>query len=158
VRLKRPAGNGSSARCAVIRQIMDDGKVLLVNLAKGRMGEDSSSLLGALLVTTIGLAAYSRADTAAPSRRDFFVYIDEFQTFTTLSLANMLAESRKYRVSFAMANQFLFQIEPDIRHVIFGNVGTLLSFRVGAEGAQSQGRQHVGAIVWPLSHAPGSGR
>src|ERR1700681_2400778 len=69
-----------------IRQIMDQGRVLLVNLAKGRMGEDSSSLLGALLVTTIGLAAYSRADAPASSRRDFFVYIDEFQTFTTLSL------------------------------------------------------------------------
>src|SRR5205807_5737853 len=70
-----------------IRQIMDRGNVLLVNLAKGRIGEDSCSLLGALLVTTIGLAAYSRADSPAASRRDFFVYIDEFQTFTTLSVA-----------------------------------------------------------------------
>lgn len=118
-----------------IRQIMDEGKVLLVNLAKGRMGEDSSSLLGALLVTTIGLAAYSRADSPGPSRRDFFVYIDEFQTFTTLSLANMLAELRKYRVGFTIAHQYLHQLEPDIRHAVLGNIGTLISFRVGAEDA-----------------------
>lgn len=118
-----------------IRQIMDEGKVLLVNLAKGRMGEDSSSLLGALLVTTIGVAAYSRADLPATSRRDFFVYIDEFQTFTTLSLANMLAELRKYRVGFTIAHQYLHQLEPDIRHAILGNIGTLISFRVGAEDA-----------------------
>jgi type IV secretory pathway TraG/TraD family ATPase VirD4 len=118
-----------------IRQIMDEGRVLLVNLAKGRMGDDSSSLLGALLVTTIGLAAYSRADAPGTSRRDFFVYIDEFQTFTTLALANMLAESRKYRVGFTIAHQFLNQLDPDIRHAVLGNVGSLLSFRVGAEDA-----------------------
>ena len=118
-----------------IRQIMDRGRVLLVNLAKGRIGEDSSSLLGALLVTTIGLAAYSRADSPAPSRLDFFVYIDEFQTFTTLSVANMLAELRKYRVGFTIAHQYLHQLEPDIRHAVLGNAGTLIAFRVGAEDA-----------------------
>jgi hypothetical protein len=77
---------------------MDKGQVLIVNLAKGRIGDDSSSLLGGLLVTTIGLAAYTRADTPIAKRRDFFVYIDEFQSFTTLALANMLSELRKYRV------------------------------------------------------------
>src|SRR5437764_4633704 len=118
-----------------IRQIMDRGNVLLVNLAKGRIGEDSSSLLGALLVTTIGLAAYSRADAPAASRRDFFVYIDEFQTFTTLSVANMLAELRKYRVGFTIAHQYLHQLEPDIRYAVLGNAGTLIAFRVGAEDA-----------------------
>jgi type IV secretory pathway TraG/TraD family ATPase VirD4 len=118
-----------------IRQIMDRGNVLLVNLAKGRMGEDSSSLLGALLVTTIGLAAYSRADSSAASRRDFFVYIDEFQTFTTLSLANMLAELRKYRVGFTIAHQYLHQLDQNIRHAVLGNAGTLIAFRVGAEDA-----------------------
>jgi type IV secretory pathway TraG/TraD family ATPase VirD4 len=127
-----------------IRQIMDEGKVLLVNLAKGRMGEDSSSLLGALLVTTIGLAAYSRADAPAASRRDFFVYIDEFQTFTTLSLANMLAELRKYRVGFTIAHQYLHQLEPDIRHAELGNAGTLISFRVGAEDAPYLTREFRG--------------
>src|SRR3984893_6612865 len=114
---------------------MDDGKVLLVNLAKGRIGEDSSSLLGGLLVTTIGLAAYSRADQPFQERRDFFVYIDEFQSFTTLALANMLSELRKYRVAFTVAHQYLHQLEPDVRHAVLGNAGTIISFRVGAEDA-----------------------
>src|SRR6185437_442620 len=118
-----------------IRKIMDDSGVLLVNLAKGRIGEDSSSLLGSLLVTTIGLASYSRADMSEAQRRDFFVYIDEFQTFTTLSVANMLAELRKYRVGFTVAHQYLHQLEPDIRHAVLGNAGTLIAFRVGAEDA-----------------------
>jgi type IV secretory pathway TraG/TraD family ATPase VirD4 len=124
-----------------IRRIMDEGKVLLVNLAKGRMGEDSSSLLGALLATTIGLAAYSRADLPAGRRRDFFVYIDEFQTFTTLSLATMLAELRKYRVGFTVAHQYLHQLDPAIRHAVLGNIGTVMSFRVGAEDAPYLARE-----------------
>jgi type IV secretory pathway TraG/TraD family ATPase VirD4 len=118
-----------------IRGILDDGKVLLVNLARGIIGEDSSSLLGSLFVTTLGLAAFSRADTSAQQRRDFFIYVDEFQTFTTRALANMLSEMRKYRVSFTLAHQYLHQLEPDIRHAVFGNTGTLISFRVGAEDA-----------------------
>src|SRR5205814_6022784 len=124
-----------------VRKAMDEGKVLLVNLAKGRLGEDSSSLLGGLLVTTIGLAAYSRADAPAASRRDFFVYIDEFQTFTTMSLANMLAELRKYRVGFTIAHQYLHQLEPDIRHAVLGNAGTLISFRIGAVDAPYLARE-----------------
>lgn len=118
-----------------LRRIMDDGKVLLVNLGKGRIGEDSSALLGGLLVTTIGLAAYSRADTPPASRRDFFVYVDEFQSFTTLAVANMLSELRKYRVGLTMAHQYLHQLEPEIRHAVLGNAGTLISFRLGAEDA-----------------------
>lgn len=118
-----------------IRKIMDDGGVLLVNLAKGRIGEDSSSLLGSLLVTTIGLASYSRADMPETQRRDFFVYIDEFQSFTTLALANMLSELRKYRVGFTIAHQYLHQLEPGVRHAVLGNAGTIMSFRVGAEDA-----------------------
>jgi type IV secretory pathway TraG/TraD family ATPase VirD4 len=124
-----------------IRRIMDEGKVLLVNLAKGRIGEDSSSLLGALLVTTIGLAAYSRADSPTAQRRDFFVYIDEFQSFTTLALANMLSELRKYRVGFTIAHQYLHQLEPDVRHAVLGNAGTIISFRVGAEDAPYLARE-----------------
>src|SRR5260221_2066952 len=116
-----------------IRRIMDQGQILLVNLAKGRIGEDSSSLLGGLLVTTIGLAAFSRADTPPVERRDFFVYIDEFQSFTTLALANMLSELRKYRVGFTLAHQYLHQLEPDIRHAVLGNAGSIISFRVGVE-------------------------
>ena len=118
-----------------IRRVMDEGKVLLVNLGKGKIGEDSSALLGGLLVTTIGLAAYSRADSSPESRRDFFVYVDEFQNFTTLAVANMLSELRKYRVGLTMAHQYLFQLEPEIRHAVLGNAGTLISFRLGAEDA-----------------------
>src|SRR6202048_600547 len=118
-----------------IRRVMDEGKVLLVNLAKGRIGDDSSSLLGGLLVTTIGLAAYSRADTPTAMRRDFFVYVDEFQSFTTLALINMFSELRKYRVGFTVAHQYLHQLDQDVRHAVLGNAGTIVSFRVGAEDA-----------------------
>src|SRR6266496_3553852 len=118
-----------------IRRIMDEGKVLLVNLAKWHIGEDSASLLGGLLVTTLGLAAFSRADTPPAERRPFFVYVDEFQSFTTLALANMLSELRKYRVGFTLAHQYLHQLEPDIRHAVLGNAGSIISFRVGAEDA-----------------------
>ncbi len=126
-----------------LRRIMDDGGVLLVNLAKGRLGEDSSSLLGGLLVTTIGLAAFSRADMPAEKRRDFFVYVDEFQSFTTLALVNMFSELRKYRVGFTVAHQYLHQLEPEIRHAVLGNAGTLISFRVGAEDAPLLEREFV---------------
>ena len=118
-----------------IRQVMDEGKVLIANLAKGRIGEDSSSLLGGLLVTTLGLAAYTGVDTPSANRRDFFVYIDEFQSFTTLALANMLSELRKYRVGFTVAHQYLHQLTPEIRHAVLGNVGTFISFRIGPEDA-----------------------
>src|SRR5450631_2138495 len=118
-----------------VRQVMDKGQVLIANLAKGRIGDDSSSLLGGLLVTTIGLAAYTRADTPSSERRDFFVYIDEFQSFTTLALANMLSELRKYRVGFTIAHQYLQQLEPDVRHAVLGNAGSIISFRVGVEDA-----------------------
>ena len=124
-----------------IRRIMDEGQVLLVNLAKGRIGEDSASLLGGLLVTTIGLAGYSRADTDPAERRDFFVYVDEFQSFTTLAVANMLSEMRKYRLGFTVAHQYLHQLEPDVRHAVLGNAGTIISFRVGAEDSPYLARE-----------------
>src|SRR6266851_3560695 len=126
-----------------IRGVMDEGKVLLVNLAKGRLGEDSSSLLGGLLVTSLGLAAFSRADMPAERRRDFFVYVDEFQTFTTLAVVNMLSELRKYRAGFTIAHQYLHQLEPDVRHAVLGNVGTLIAFRMGAEDAPYFEREFV---------------
>jgi type IV secretory pathway TraG/TraD family ATPase VirD4 len=129
-----------------VRQIMDEGKVLLVNLAKGRIGEDSSSLLGGLLVTTIGLAAFSRADVSPEQRRDFFVYVDEFQSFTTLAVVNMLSEMRKYRVGFSIAHQYLNQLEADIRHAVLGNVGTIISFRIGAEDSPYMVREFAGYV------------
>jgi type IV secretory pathway TraG/TraD family ATPase VirD4 len=129
-----------------LRRIMDEGKVLLVNLGKGRIGEDSSALLGGLLVTTIGLAAFSRADVQPDARKDFFVYVDEFQAFTTLAVANMLSELRKYRVSLAMGHQYLHQLEPEIRHAVLGNAGTVISFRLGAEDAGYISREFDGVF------------
>lgn len=124
------------ARPISFRRLMDQGGVLLVNLAKGRLGEDSASVLGGLIAATIGLAALSRADDRPESRRPFHVYIDEFQTFTTLSFANMLPELRKYGVSLTLAHQYLHQLEPNVRHAVLGNAGTLISFRVGPEDAR----------------------
>jgi hypothetical protein len=118
-----------------IRRIMDEGKILLVNLAKGQIGEDASSLLGGLLVTTIGLAAFSRQDTDAAARRPFYCYLDEFQNFTTLSVANMLSELRKYRIGMTVVHQYLEQLDPAVRHAVLGNTGTLISFRLGPKDA-----------------------
>jgi len=118
-----------------LRQIMDAGNVLIVNLAKGKIGEDSANLLGSLLVSTIGLAAYSRAEVAQGERSPFYLYLDEFQSFTTLSIANMTAELRKYGIGLTLAHQYLFQLEFDVRHAILGNAGTIISFRVGPEDA-----------------------
>jgi len=118
-----------------LRKIMDDGKILLVNLAKGKIGEDSATLLGALLVTTIGLAGFSRADSDPSTRRHHWVYLDEFQSFTTLSVANMLSELRKYDVGMILAHQYLSQLEPDVRDAVLGNAGTLITFRLGAQDA-----------------------
>lgn len=124
-----------------VRRLMDEGKILLVNLAKGRLGEDSANLLGALLVSTISLAAFSRAELPESARRDFFVYIDEFQSFTTLAVANMVSELRKYRVGLVLAHQHLHQLEPDVQHAVLGNVGTFIVFRVGAEDASLLSRE-----------------
>jgi len=117
------------------RPLMDEGKVLLVNVAKGRLGEDSAHILGGLLVSTLALAAFSRAEARPETRRPFFVYMDEFQSFTTLMLANMMGELRKYGIGLTLANQYFHQLEPDIRHAVLGNAGTLVSFRVGSEDA-----------------------
>jgi type IV secretory pathway TraG/TraD family ATPase VirD4 len=118
-----------------LRRIMDKGHILLVNLAKGRIGSDSANLLGGLLVSTIGLAAFSRADQEEYMRKPFFLYVDEFQHFTTLSVVSMLSELRKYKVGMIFAHQYVHQLSLDIRHAIFGNVGSTLVFRVGAEDA-----------------------
>lgn len=117
------------------RQIMDQGGVLLVNLAKGQIGEDAAGLLGGLLVTTLGLAAFTRQDTPEPDRRDFFLYLDEFQNFTTQSMANMTSELRKYHVGLVLAHQYLFQLDPAVREAVLGNAGTMISFRLGAHDA-----------------------
>jgi hypothetical protein len=118
-----------------LRALMDQGKILLVNLSRGQLGSDTGALLGGLLVTSIGLAAFSRANIAENSRRPFFLYIDEFQNFTTLSIATMASELRKYRVGLVLAHQYLDQLELDVRHAVIGNAGTLISFRLGAHDA-----------------------
>lgn len=118
------------------RVVMDSGKVLIVNLSKGKIGEAPAMLFGGLLVTMLGLAGLARADVPQAGRRNFFMYLDEFQTFTTLALVNMLSELRKYGVGLVLANQFMEQIEAEVREAIFGNVGTLVVFRVGAMDAE----------------------
>jgi type IV secretory system conjugative DNA transfer VirD4/TraG family protein len=115
------------------RPLMDERQILLVNLSKGQIGEDSAHILGGLIVSTLGLAAFSRAETA--ERAPFIIYLDEFQNFTTLSLINMMSELRKFGVGLVLAHQHLHQLDPDIRHAVLGNAGTLIAFRVGPEDA-----------------------
>lgn len=124
-----------------LRQVLDEGKVLLVNLAKGKIGEDTAALLGALLVASLGAAAFSRADQPPDQRRDFWVFLDEFHAFTTLSLAGMLSELRKYRVGFALAHQYVDQLSEPMQAAVFGNVGTIIAFRVGASEASVLARE-----------------
>jgi hypothetical protein len=116
--------------------VMDRGGILLVNLAKGRLGTDATALLGALLVASIGEAGLERADTVPHARRPFFVYLDEFHTFATRNLALMLGELRKYRVGLVLAHQHLSQLDEAVRDAILGNVGTIVAFRVGPEDAE----------------------
>src|SRR5215468_864770 len=119
-----------------LRRVMDEGKILLVNLAKGKIGADASYLLGALLVTKIGLAGLSRADVPEETRRDFYLYLDEFQNLATLSLANMLSELRKYRVNMVLSHQYLSQLDPQVKDAILGKTGTIISFRLGLTDAE----------------------
>ena len=123
------------------RSLMDSGGVLIVNLAKGRLGEDSANVLGSMLVATIGLAALSRAELPVAERRPFFLYVDEFQTFTTLAFANLMPELRKYGVGLTLAHQYLHQLDDDVRHSVLGNAGTLVSFRLGPEDASVMARE-----------------
>lgn len=121
----------------VPRAIMDDGKILIVNLAKGKIGEDNMRLLGGMLVTKLQLAAMERVDIRNESdRRDFYLYVDEFQNFANESFAAILSEARKYRLSLTVAHQYIAQLDEEVAKAIFGNVGTLISMRVGAEDAQ----------------------
>jgi energy-coupling factor transporter ATP-binding protein EcfA2 len=118
------------------RAVMDEGKILIVNLSKGRLGDEASRLLGALIVTKLYLAAMIRVDTPEPERRDFSLYVDEFQNFATEAFAHILSESRKYRLGLVLANQFISQMDPVIQDAIFGNVGSMVFFRMGAQDAE----------------------
>ena len=119
-----------------MKKVMDEGKILIVNLSKGRIGEDNSRLLGALMITKLQLAAMQRVDVLEEKRRDFFLYIDEFQNFATESFVNILSEARKYRLALILGHQYITQMDEKVRDAVFGNVGTLISFRVGAEDAE----------------------
>lgn len=126
---------GQSDSAFNFRRVMDDGKILLVNLAKGKIGEENSSFLGLVLVPKILVAAMSRQDIPMDQRRDFFLYVDEFQNFATPDFAQILSEARKYRLNLIVANQFIGQMEEEVKNAIFGNVGTLAAFRVGVTDA-----------------------
>lgn len=119
-----------------LRTIMDSGKILLVNLSKGKLGDDVSQLLGAFLVSSIQLAAMSRADQPPDQRQPFFLYVDEFQNIATESFATILSEARKYRLVLTVANQYLDQLDDATRSAVFGNVGSLVCFQTGATDAE----------------------
>ncbi len=119
-----------------IADIMNNKKILIMNLSKGRIGEDNSSLLGAMMITKIQLAAMDRARIPEKERTDFYLYVDEFQNFATESFASILSEARKYRLSLTLAHQYVTQMEEPVRDAVFGNLGTLICFRVGAFDAE----------------------
>ncbi|MBI2450015.1 MAG: type IV secretion system DNA-binding domain-containing protein [Candidatus Nealsonbacteria bacterium] len=119
-----------------MRKIMDEEKILIMDLSKGRIGEDNSRLLGALMITKLQLAAMQRVDIPEEKRKDFFLYIDEFQNFATESFVSILSEARKYRLALILGHQYITQMEEEVRDAVFGNVGTIVSFRVGAEDAE----------------------
>ncbi len=118
-----------------IRALMDEEKILIINLSKGRIGEDNSRLLGGLLVTKIQLSAMERVDMAEEDRKDFYLYVDEFQNFAVESFAGILSEARKYRLCLTMAHQYIAQLTDEVREAVFGNVGTFMTFRVGSPDA-----------------------
>jgi len=125
-----------------IRKIMDEGKILIVNLSKGLIGEDNAAVLGSFLVTKIQLAAMSRADIPnLKDRRPFYLYVDEFQNFATESFAVILSEARKYALNLTVANQYVSQMEDSVRDAVFGNVGTMISMRVSADDSPLLSKQ-----------------
>ncbi len=125
---------------------MDTKRIFIANLSKGRLGEDKSNLLGSLLATQFQLAAMGRAIVPEDEREDFHLYIDEFQNFTTESFAHMLSEARKYRLSLTLSHQYTAQLSERVRHAVFGNVGTLVSFRVGESDGRSLAREFGGGF------------
>lgn len=126
---------GQSFSSFDFRKVMDEGKILLINLSKGKIGEENSNFLGLILVPKILVAAMSRQDMPIDQRRDFFLYVDEFQNFATPDFAQILSEARKYRLNLIVANQFIGQMEEEVKNAIFGNVGSVLAFRVGVTDA-----------------------
>jgi hypothetical protein len=126
---------GQSESSFDFRTVMDEGKILLVNLAKGKIGEENSNFLGLILVPRILISAMSRQEMPEEKRKDFYLYVDEFQNFATPDFAQILSEARKYRLNLIVANQFIGQMEEEVKNAVFGNVGTLIGFRVGVTDA-----------------------
>jgi len=118
-----------------LEKIMNEGKILILNLSQGKLGEDNSALLGAMIITKLQLAAMNRVNIPEAQRKDFYLYVDEFQNFATDSFIKILSEARKYRLNLCLANQYMAQIAEPVQKAIFGNAGTLMSFIVGAEDA-----------------------
>lgn len=131
---------GQSKSTIDMREVMDNKKILILNLAKGRIGEDASALFGAVIITKIQLAAMSRVDIPEEERADFYLYVDEFQNFATESFADILSEARKYHLNLIIGHQYIGQLETGgstkVRDAVFGNVGTIACFRVGAADAE----------------------
>ena len=118
-----------------LEKIMNEGKILILNLSQGKLGEDNAALLGAMIISKIQLAAMNRSSIPEAQRKDFYLYVDEFQNFATESFVKILSEARKYRLNLCLANQYMAQIVEPVQKAIFGNAGTLMSFIVGAEDA-----------------------
>ncbi len=136
-----------------IRFAMDSGKIIIVNLSKGKLGEDNSAMLGSLLITKFQLDAMSRADIPIEQRKDFYLYVDEFQNFATDSFATILSEARKYKLNLTMANQYIAQMSEEVCAAVFGNVGSLISFQVGIDDAKILSEQFDEDRVLPVNLA-----
>lgn len=134
---------GSTKSTIDLQKIMDEGKILILNLSQGKLGEDNASLLGAMIITQIQLAAMNRAFTREENRRDFFLYVDEFQNFATTSFVKILSEARKYRLALTLTNQYIDQLNEDIQRAVFGNVGTLISFVMGSRDADIFSKEYA---------------
>ncbi len=134
---------GQSKSAFDFRKVMDEGKILIINLAKGLIGEENSNFLGLLIIPKILTAAMSRTDVPPEQRRDFYLYVDEFQNFATPDFAVILSEARNYHLNLCVANQFISQMEEDVRNAVFGNVGTMIAFRTGVNDAQFLSRQYA---------------
>ena len=132
---------GSPTSTVDLETMMNEGKIVLVNLSQGKLGEDSSALLGAMIITKMQLAAMNRVYLSEDERRDFYLYVDEFQNFATNSFIKILSEARKYRLDLTLANQYVGQIDEDVQKAIFGNAGSLVSFGVGASDARLLARE-----------------
>lgn len=128
-----------------MQNVLDEGKILIANLSKGELGEDASSILGSILVTSIQLAALFRSTQSEHERVPFYLYVDEMHSFISLSFADILAEARKYKLSLFLTHQYIDQLHEKVRSAIFGNVGTIISFRIGAADAE-----HLAKEFYPV--------